>query len=142
MTAKDIERLIAGAEKASKRAIAPYSKYRVGAALLGQSGKIYTAFNVENPSLMLTMCAERIALYKAITEGESKIRAVAIVSIGDVSPSAGDVSPSAKGGYCFPCGVCRQALFEFAPDADIFLKSKKGIKRYSVRELLPEAFKK
>lgn len=128
MTAKEIERLVKEAERASMLAKAPYSNFKVGAALMTGSGKIHTAFNVENPSLMLTMCAERIALYKAITEGEPLIKAVAIVS--------------GSGEYCFPCGACRQALFEFAPDADIFLKSKEGIKNYSVRELLPEAFEK
>lgn len=122
------ERLFLEAEKASKKAVSSYSKFKVGAALLAESGKIYTAFNIENPSLMLTMCAERIALYKAITEGESRIKAIAIVSD--------------KGDYCYPCGACRQALFEFAPEAEIFLKSKNGIKKYSIKELLPEAFRK
>lgn len=128
MRTSDTETLIREAEKASQGACASYSKFKVGASVLTKSGKLYTAFNIENPSLMLTMCAERIALYKAITEEDSEIVAIAVASN--------------SGKYCFPCGACRQAIYEFAPKADIFIKSKSGIRKYRIEELLPNAFRK
>ncbi|GAB4411378.1 MAG: cytidine deaminase [Thermodesulfovibrionales bacterium] len=123
-----IDRLIKEAEDAKERAIAPYSGFKVGAALITSGGKIYKGCNIENPSLMLSLCAERAALIKALTEGENAFKAMAIVS-GD-------------GGYCFPCGACRQILSEFAPDIEIYLISDKGIKKLTISELLPHPFRK
>lgn len=134
MTQKDIERLMESAECALGNAIAPYSGFKVGAALMTHDGKIYTASNVENPSLMQTMCAERIALYKAVADGYGgRIEAMAIVASS---------SDRAKGDAVAPCGSCRQLIYELARDAAIYLKSSKGIKKYSISELLPEAFEK
>ncbi len=124
----DIDILIKEAREARNRAIAPFSGLTVGAALISGSGRIYRGCNVENPSLMLSFCAERVALLKALTEGEKTFRAMAIVS-GD-------------GRYCFPCGACRQMLAEFAPDIEIYLASDAGVKKYSVQELLPQFFKR
>jgi cytidine deaminase len=126
MKHEELERLIAGAEQAMKKAVAPYSDFRVGAALLAADGRIYTGCNVENPSLMLASCAERTALLKAVSEGQRDFKAMAIVS--------------SDGRYCFPCGACRQMLMEFAPGLFVFLSSDKGIKKFTVGELLPYPF--
>lgn len=121
-----IKKLIEEAEKSMRNAIAPYSKFKVGVALATKMGKIYTGSNIENLSLMLSICAEKVALLKALSAGERSFKAIAIVSN--------------KKRLCYPCGSCRQMLWEFAKDIDIFLHSKKGIKRYSLSELLPHAF--
>ncbi len=121
-----VKRLIKEAEKSMHKAIAPYSKFKVGVALATKRGKIYTGCNIENQSLMLSICAEKVALMKALSEGDKTFQVMAIVS--------------GKKEYCFPCGSCRQMLFEFAKDIDILLYSKKGIKKYSLNELLPFAF--
>lgn len=121
-----IDRLIEAAEKALASARAPYSGFKVGASIITERGRIYSGCNIENPSLMMSHCAERSALIKALTEGESLFRAMAIVS--------------SNGGYCYPCGACRQFIAEFAPEIDIYLVSLEGIKKYSIQELLPYAF--
>lgn len=128
MLPSDVDRLIGEAEGAVRHAIAPYSGFTVGAALMAESGTIHRGCNIENPSLMLSFCAERAALIKALTEGERVFKAIAVVS-GD-------------GKYCFPCGACRQMLAEFAPGIEIFLSSDEGIKKYSIADLLPYPFKK
>ncbi len=127
-TAGYMERLYREAVKASKKAVAPYSGLSVGAALLTAEHEIYTGCNMENPSLMLSECAEKVAILKAASDGVKDIRAIMIVS---------DME-----GYCYPCGSCRQIIYEFAADAEIFVAGKKGIKKYSIKELLPHAFKK
>jgi cytidine deaminase len=121
-----MEDLIREARKVMKRAIAPYSRFRVGAALSSKRGSIYTGCNMENPSLMLSICAEKVALFNALSGGEKSFRAIAIVS-GD-------------GNYCYPCGSCRQVLWEFAGDMDVYLLADAGIKKYSLSELLPYPF--
>jgi cytidine deaminase len=123
-----INKLVKEAEKAMRRAIAPYSEFKVGAALITDKGRIYTGCNIENPSLMLSICAEKVALMKALSEGDKKFQAMAIVC--------------EKKEYCFPCGSCRQMLWEFARGIDIILLSGKGIKKSSLSELLPFAFSK
>jgi cytidine deaminase len=128
MTSEDIEALISLAEDAMKRAIAPYSGFKVGAALLCADGKTYTGCNIENPSLMLTACAERVALQSALSDGYTSFSAMAIVSNDER--------------YCFPCGSCRQMLMEFAPDIQLYLRSKTGIKKFTIAELLPYPFSK
>lgn len=135
MTEELIETLLTLADSAMRSAIAPYSRYKVGAALLSSDGTFYTGCNIENPSLMMTVCAERVAVWKAVSESRIKepnlmpvFKAIAIVS--------------SNGEYCFPCGSCRQAMIEFAPDAMVYLKSKKGIRKFTVKELLPDAFGK
>jgi cytidine deaminase len=128
MLPSEIERLVSEAKAARKKAFAPYSKFTVGAALITNGGKIYHGCNIENPSLMLSFCAERAALINALVEGEKKFKALAIAS--------------ASKDYCFPCGACRQMLAEFAPDSEIYLASERGIKKFSISELLPHQFKK
>ncbi|CCC82524.1 cytidine deaminase [Thermoproteus tenax] len=123
-----MEDLIAKARDALKNAYAPYSNFRVGAAVLTKSGRIYTGANVENASYGLTMCAERVAVFKAVTEGDRDIEAVAIVS------DAGELVP--------PCGACRQVIAEFNPNALIIMATADGSKRLVVRlrDLLPMSF--
>jgi cytidine deaminase len=122
-----MEQLYLEAIKAMKNAIAPYSRFRVGTALLTTEHEIYTGCNIENPSLMLSECAEKVAILKAVSDGVKDIRAIMIVS---------DME-----GYCYPCGSCRQIIYEFATDAGIFVTGKKGIRKYLIEELLPHAFK-
>ncbi len=122
-----VERLYREAVKAMKNAIVPYSGFRVGAALLTTEHKVYTGCNIENPSLMLSECAEKVAILKAVSDGVKDVRAIMIVS--------------GMEGYCYPCGSCRQIIYEFATDAEIFIAGKKGIRKYSIEELLPHAFK-
>lgn len=98
----DYEQLMNRAKEASKTSYSPFSRFAVGAAVLSESGKIYEGCNVENSSFGLTICAERCAIFKAISEGERVIRAVAIYS------------PNADS--CYPCGACRQVMYEFQGD--------------------------
>lgn len=121
-------KLVSEAGKARKNAYAPYSKFSVGAALLSKSGKIYTGANLENSSFGQTVCAERLALYKAVSEGEKNFEKIAIVA-----PGAKPVTP---------CGICRQALIEFSPELEVISSNLKGrVKRYSLKQLLPYPFK-
>lgn len=121
--------LIRAAAQARKRAVAPYSKFLVGAALLTRSGEVITGANVESASYGLTCCAERVALFTALTSGRRKFVAVAVVT-------------RVPGG-AMPCGACRQLLAEYAPDAQVFVADSRALRRireFSVRELLPGAF--
>ena len=120
--------MIKSAEVASKNSYSPYSKFAVGACVLTENDKIYTGCNFENSSFGLTICAERNAIGSAISDGERKIKAVAIYS-----PNMDN---------CTPCGACRQVLNEFKSDngIDIIVKIKDGIKVYTLAELLPESF--
>jgi cytidine deaminase len=117
--------LIAQAIEARKRAYAPYSRYKVGAALLGKSGKVYLGCNVENASYGHTVCAERTAVLKAVSEGEREFEAIAVVTRNGGSP----------------CGACRQVLVEFAPELTIYIADKNGEYRATtMSELLPDSF--
>jgi len=125
----DSQKLVAAAAKARKGAVAPYSKFQVGAALLTRSGETISGANVESASYGLTCCAERIALFKALTDGKNNFVAVAVVARCDGGP--------------MPCGACRQLLAEYAPDAKVFIADSndlKTIREFTVRELLPAAF--
>jgi len=124
----EADALVRAAHEAAQNALAPYSGFKVGAALLTASGKTYTGCNIENPSLMLTTCAERVALMKALSEGERAFSAIAVVST--------------KENPCFPCGTCRQMLMEYAPDLDVHLTSETGIVKYRITDLLPHPFRK
>ncbi len=124
----DNTQLIKLAQEAAKKAYAPYSGFNVGAALLCKSGNVYTGCNVENSSYGASNCAERTAVFKAVSEGERDFVKIAIVS--------------EKGGLTFPCGICRQVLSEFMPNGRIVLYSDEhGIKEFALNELLPYAFK-
>jgi cytidine deaminase len=129
MSSPEQKRLIDAALKARKNAVAPYSRFRVGAALLTVGGEIISGANVESVSYGLTCCAERVALFKALTEGEKKFKAVAVVAALRRGPT--------------PCGACRQLLAEYAPDAVVWVadaSNPKVVREFTVRELLPEAF--
>lgn len=120
-------RLVRAALRARERASAPYSRFQVGAALLTAKGAVIGGANVESASYGLTCCAERVALFKALTEGEKDFVAVAVVSKGGVTP----------------CGACRQLLSEHAPNAEVFVADADHpdtIRRHTVAELLPSAF--
>jgi cytidine deaminase len=117
--------LIDLARKARKKAYTPYSHYKVGAALLGKSGKVYTGCNVENASYGHTVCAERTAVLKAVSEGETEFEAIAVVTKNGGSP----------------CGACRQVLSEFAPELTIYIADKNGEYRTTtMKKLLPDSF--
>ena len=117
--------LINQAIEARKKAYAPYSNFKVGAALLGKSGTVYLGCNVENASFGLTCCAERTAIFKAVSEGEKEFEAIAVATSNGVTP----------------CGACRQVLIEFAPDLKIYITNDSGrITTTSIKKLLPNAF--
>jgi cytidine deaminase len=114
------------AQKARDNAYCPYSKFKVGAAVIAENGRIYTGSNVENASYGLSCCAERVAVFKAISDGQRKLKAVA-------------VSSSGKGGIT-PCGACLQVIYEFAGNADIIMQGKTKNKAMKIAKLLPAAF--
>jgi len=121
--------LVAAAVEARQRAVAPYSRFKVGAALLGRSGEITTGANVESASFGLTCCAERVALFNALTGGKRDFVALAIVARAPGGP--------------MPCGACRQLLAEYAPRAVVWVADSRAprvIRQFTVRELLPRAF--
>lgn len=121
------ETLISYAKKAMGNAYAPYSQFCVGAAVLTSDGEIFTGCNVENASFGATICAERCAVLKAISEGYTSFEKIAIVSSSD--------------NLTYPCGICRQFLSEFMEEGFIVLEDSYGnIKEYSLEELLPFAF--
>ncbi len=119
--------LIAAARTAREHAHAPYSNFRVGAAVRAKSGRIFTGCNVENATFGLTLCAERVAMFKAISEGERGFDAVAVVADTET------LTP--------PCGACRQILWEFCGDAEVVLANLNGkVERYRLSALLPKPF--
>ena len=123
----DYRRLARLARQASKHSFSPYSRFRVGAALLTRSGKVYTGCNIENSSYGLTICAERTALFKAVSEGEKQFVAIAVASDQD------DFTP--------PCGACRQVMMDLAGDIDVILGGKKGaFKVTTMDQLFPHPF--
>ena len=119
--------LIARAAAARERAIAPFSGFRVGAALRTKNGKIYEGCNIENASFGLTVCAERVALLKALSEGDREFSDIAIVT------DAATITP--------PCGACRQLLWEYCGPITLYLHSTHGLDAtHSLQELLPHPF--
>lgn len=118
--------LVDGARKAQARAYAPYSNFRVGAALESTSGVVYFGCNVENASYGLTVCAERAAVAAAVMDGVHRFRRLVVAT---------DVDPPAS-----PCGACRQVLAEFGQDLEITLVGRTEQRRWTLRELLPDAF--
>ena len=123
------DRLLRAARKAMKNAYAPFSDFKVGAAILTSKGDIFAGCNVENSSYGMTNCAERTAIFSAVAaKGPAlEIRAVAVTN--------------AQGVPCSPCGACRQVIYEFGPDAVIFYQGKQGDKERRITELLPEGFR-
>ena len=125
--------LMIAANEARKFAYTPYSHFKVGAALLTKSGKLYTGCNIENSSYTPTVCAERTAVFKAVSEGESDFAVIAVVGGKEENPLE----------FCSPCGVCRQALAEFfGADFRILLGNPEKFQSYTVDEILPFSFTK
>jgi len=123
----DYDKLVAAAKQARENAHAPYSNFRVGAALRATSGQVYTGCNVENSTYGLTVCAERVAIFKAISEGERGFDAIAVVADTPV------LTP--------PCGACRQLIWEFCGDVDIILANLKGqVEVVRTSAILPRPF--
>ncbi|MEG2337765.1 MAG: cytidine deaminase [Clostridium sp.] len=123
----DNKDLVESARKAMEYSYSPYSKFRVGAALLSLDGKVFTGCNIENASFGGTNCAERTALFKAVSEGNLKFSKIAIISDSE--------------DYISPCGICRQVLAEFGLDMDVIMAKLNGeYKVMKVRDLLPLAF--
>lgn len=121
--------LIEKAKEAMQYAYTPYSNFKVGAALLTKSGKVYLGCNIENSSYGATNCAERTAIFKAISEGEREFVKIAVVST--------------SGEETYPCGICRQVLAEHMPDGSFLFEDRnKAIKEYGMDEILPYAFTK
>lgn len=127
------KKLIESAMTAREKAYAPYSEFRVGAALLTKEGKVYTGCNIENAAYGPSNCAERTAFFKAVSEGEGEFEAIAII---------GGRGERTDSNFCFPCGVCRQVMAEFCESSFRILaaKSPEEYKEYTLEELLPERF--
>ena len=131
---KEIQKLIRAALEQRKNAYAPYSFFRVGAALLTESGEVYTGCNIENSAYTPTNCAERTAIFKAVSEGERSFRAICIAG------GPGEKEPEE---FCPPCGVCRQVMMEFChPDEFqiILAKGKDDYRIYKLKDLMPQGF--
>jgi cytidine deaminase len=126
---KQNERLLRAARKAMKQAYAPYSQFRVGAAMLTSEGEVFSGCNVENASYGLSNCAERTAIFAAIAQSGPGLNIRAIAIVND------------QGVPCSPCGACRQVIYEFGPDATVFFQTSKGWKESHITELLPEGFR-
>lgn len=123
----DIKELYRTADSVKRNAYAPYSKFHVGAALLASSGKVYTGVNVENSSYGGTICAERVAFTKAISEGELRFKAIAI---------------AADEGEAMPCGICRQFMYEFNPELEVITgENEDSLRVQTMEQLLPEGFR-
>ena len=122
----DKKELIRKAIEAQQKAYVPYSKFKVGAALLTEEGEVFTGCNIEIASYSPTICAERTAIFKAISEGLTKIKIIAVV--GDAE-------------FTYPCGVCRQVIREFGKDATIIIaRSEEDYREYKLEDLLPYSF--
>ena len=120
------QELIELARKAREFSYSPYSKFKVGAALITNEGKVYSGCNIENASFGITNCAERTAIFKAVSEGAREIDTIAIIADSD--------------GPCSPCGACRQAMAEFKVKRVIMANLKGEVKAVSLAELLPYSF--
>jgi cytidine deaminase len=126
-SSENLEELLAAARAARENAVATFSNFRVGAALLAKSGRIYSGCNVENASYGLTICAERVAIFKALSEGERGFDAIAVVT------DAEKLTP--------PCGACRQIIWEFCGDAEVILGNLKGkMEVHRMSALFPHPF--
>ncbi|MBE5936479.1 MAG: cytidine deaminase [Lachnospiraceae bacterium] len=128
-----IKKLINEAFKARKMAYAPYSEFLVGAAALGSNGRIYTGCNIENVSFSATICAERTAMFKGVSDGCDNFKYIAIVGAKN----------GEKVEFCYPCGICRQVMVEFACDGDFYIivaRDEDDYRVHTLEELLPGAF--
>ncbi|MCI9597734.1 MAG: cytidine deaminase [Firmicutes bacterium] len=124
MEYKELYRL---ADKAKKNAYVPFSHFQVGAALLTADGQVFTGVNIENSSFGATICAERTAFVKAISEGQLRFTAIAVAS---------------SGGEALPCGICRQFMYEFCPNLDVITgEDENSLRMRTLEQLLPEGFR-
>lgn len=126
VTTELLDELLQAAKRARERSYSPYSKYKVGAAVLSSDGRIFSGANVENASYGLTVCAERVAIFKGVSEGLREVRAIAIVS---ASPKE-----------AYPCGACRQVIHEFGKSSVVIVERKGESRRILLKNLLPHAF--
>ncbi len=127
MSEEDSQSLIAAAQRARLQSVAPFSNFLVGAAVRTENGKVYTGCNIESASYGLTVCAERVAIWKALSEGERHFTELAVVADTE------SLTP--------PCGTCRQIIWEFAKSASIIFANLKGEREtFQIRDLLPRAF--
>jgi len=129
LTSRDREHLIQEARKATRNAYAPYSKYKVGAALLTVRGELFTGCNVENSSYGLTNCAERTAIFSAVARLGPGLRIEAIAVVNE------------EGSPCSPCGACRQVIYEFGPEALVVFEGAGGWREVPISGLLPVGFR-
>jgi cytidine deaminase len=123
------KQLLAAARQAMKNAYAPYSKFKVGAAVLTTTGEIFPGCNVENASYGVTNCAERTAIFSAVAHSGPKIEIEAIAIVNDHNAP------------CAPCGACRQVIYEFGPRASVIFRGAKDTKQRPITDLLPEGFR-
>jgi cytidine deaminase len=123
------ERMLRAARKVMKNAYAPFSNFRVGAAILTSKGQVFVGCNVENSSYGMTNCAERTAIFSAIAKGGPRLEIEAVAVTND------------HGVPCSPCGACRQVIYEFGPRAIVFYQGEKGPKQSLITDLLPEGFR-
>ena len=121
-----MNKLIEKAREALEFSYSPYSKFSVGAAVLCDDGSIFSGCNIENASYGATVCAERVAMWKAVSEGHRDMKAIAIVCKADQFP--------------MPCGMCRQVMAEFMPDGDVYVVRNDEVKCFKVSELIPHSF--
>lgn len=119
------QELMSQAYAAMENAYVPYSHFKVGAALLCKNGKVYTGCNIENASYGATNCAERTAVFKAVSEGEREFEKIAVACSGEAA---------------WPCGICRQVLMEFAPEMKVIIQQGKDLISFPLNELLAHAF--
>lgn len=126
---KMIKELINKAIQAREKSYSPYSNFKVGASVMGESGKIYSGCNIENAAYSPTICAERVAIFKAISNGEREIKKIALIGSTD--------------SFTYPCGVCRQVMTEFASDdfEIIVAKNIEEYMSYSLDDLMPNSFR-
>ncbi|MGA8492921.1 MAG: cytidine deaminase [Terriglobales bacterium] len=129
VSGKQNQRLLQAARKAMKHAYAPYSQFKVGAAMLTSKGEVFSGCNVENASYGLANCAERTAIFAAIAQSGPGLDIRAIAVVND------------QGVPCSPCGACRQVIYEFGPDATVYFQSSNGWKESHITQLLPEGFR-
>lgn len=120
------EQLIKMAREAAQSAYAPYSHYKVGAAVLTKKGTVYTGCNVENASYGASNCAERTAIFKAVSEGETEFTKIAVIAT--------------DGSAAYPCGICLQVMQEFMPEGKILIELKGRVVSYNLKDLLPYGF--
>jgi cytidine deaminase len=129
LSAGEKAQLFAGAKASTKKAYAPYSKFKVGAALMTTAGDVFLGCNVENASYGMTNCAERTAIFAAMAKSGPKLEIRAIAVMND------------KESDCSPCGACRQVIYEFGPDAIVFFQQGKIWRQSHITELLPGGFR-